>query len=367
MRALLLGWSALILVGCEASYALKQGWIHIRRLNSGIPIRSFINDPSTPPDERESALLILGSKAFGIDKLGLTRTDDFSSLVKIHEGAVAYLVFACPKDRLEPHLWRFPLVGALPYKGFFSLDDSLKEAKRLDGLGLDTYVTAAAAFSTLGWCRDPVYSTMLKMDRLDLVRTILHEMAHRTVFFPTNPKFNERFATFVGWMGTVEFMKYIHGARSPQAQRAIRALELERRFACLLERAHRMLNSIYQLSIPMEEKMSLRRRAFEEIRGWVMELSAAYSTGAFRGLEEATWNNALFMALWLYRYDATQLEELYNLLDRDLRSLVQTVLFWREEGLDPQEMLPVTMQEGNQAPSRVCLSLLTNHPSGSSK
>ena len=102
-----------------------------------------------------------------------------------------------------PYLNRFPLVGALPYVGFFRQADARRERARLERLGLDTYVRPVAGYSTLGITADPFYSSMLEGSDARIVEITLHEMVHGTVFPPGHAEWHESFATFVGpaWGG----------------------------------------------------------------------------------------------------------------------------------------------------------------------
>ena len=88
-------------------------------------------------------------------------------------------------------------MGRVPYLGFFRRKDAEPWIRRLENQGYETYIRTAGAYSTLGWFEDPVLPGMLKWSDYRLADTVLHELAHATVWIKGSVKFNESFASFV--------------------------------------------------------------------------------------------------------------------------------------------------------------------------
>ena len=107
----------------------------------------------------------------------------------------------------QPYTWWFPVVGRVPYKGYFDFDLAKKAEETLYDRGFDVYLRPSPAFSTLGWFNDPLLSTSLRADTLDLANTVVHELTHNTFYAPGSAVFNESFANFVGARGSAWFFR----------------------------------------------------------------------------------------------------------------------------------------------------------------
>jgi len=245
------------LTGC---YILTQAAGQIRMLLDSRNIDELLADPSVPGGTKLKLLRIREIKSFGESELGLSRSANYESFYDTKGRPITYIVSACRKDRFQPHTWWFPIVGEVPYKGFFDREDARAEALGLEAQGFDVALGTAAAYSTLGYFPDPVLSTMLDYPDEQLVALILHELTHGTIYLPGGTDFNEGLASFVGWQGALEFARRRHGIASEQYDRTVRAFASEERRDAKARELFKKLDELYRSNLPREETLKLREK-----------------------------------------------------------------------------------------------------------
>ena len=204
LALLVVGFAVLTPVG---RYLSRAAWAEGKILARRRPIARLIASPTTDAITRAKLELVLAARTFAVESLGLAARGSFTTYSRLDSDTLVLVVSAAHRDRLTFHTWWFPIVGRVPYKGFFSPMDALAEARRLEGDGMDTYVRAASAFSTLGWFNDPLVSSTLHEDSTSLANTVMHELTHNTFFAPGQVVFNESFASFVGAHGAMWFFR----------------------------------------------------------------------------------------------------------------------------------------------------------------
>lgn len=186
-------------------YILRAGWEEAKILSRRVPIEDVIADSATTPALRERLRLVLAARRYAVDSLGLEAGESFTTFAQLDRDTLVLVLSAAYRDRLEAYRWWFPVVGHLPYKGFFRPADALAAREDFEALGFDTYMRPASAFSTLGWFNDPLLSTTVRGDTVSLVNTVIHELSHNTLFVHGNAAFSESFASFIGARGAEAF------------------------------------------------------------------------------------------------------------------------------------------------------------------
>lgn len=241
--------------GC---YIVRQAVGQAGILLSQRDIRGMLADPDVPHATKEKLRLVRDIKEFGERVMGLTPSPNYESYYDTEGRPITWIVSACPRDSFRPYTWWFPIVGDVPYKGFFKREDAIDEARGLAAEGYDVAVGPAAAYSTLGYFADPVLSTMLGQPEEDLSSLLLHELTHGTVYVPGATDFNEGLASFVGWQGALEFARWRRGSDSPEYARAVRAYALEELRDALALELFAKLDELYRSGTPRSQVRELR-------------------------------------------------------------------------------------------------------------
>ncbi len=330
----LVAWYVSPEVRYVARAAVEEAGILWRRR----PIERVVADPATPPATRGKLELVRAARSFAADSLGLLAGESFTTYATVARDTLVLVLSASRSDRLAEKRWVYPIVGSVPYKGFFSFDAALREARELEREGMDTYLRVADAFSTLGWFNDPLLSTVMDEDSVDLAATVIHELLHNTLFVPGHVDFNESFATFVGYRGA-ERLFQSRGDTRLAARAAARwrdQLRLGRFYAQLLAE----LEAIYApgLSGPLvrEQRQRVFREAAAQLRG---PTGRALETIDGARFAEQPINNAVIIARRLYLTNLDRFDALYGRLGRDLRGVVAAVKEHTASGGNPWEVL----------------------------
>jgi predicted aminopeptidase len=185
----------LLLSGCRGAYLARLAYEEMRFLNSATPATEMLASAGDP--ERRRALeSLLSVRAFA-EREGLDVGGSYRKVADVSSASPFHVVTAAYADRLEPYTWWYPIVGGIPYRGYFDRARAEKFAAGLRAEGLDTMVVEASAYSTLGWLDDPLPSNVLDRGAGAVVVTVLHELVHQTFFAPDAVAFNETLATAV--------------------------------------------------------------------------------------------------------------------------------------------------------------------------
>ena len=300
------------LTGC-IGYVLQAGYHEAELLASRRPIHKILDSGVASAGEEQRLRLIPVLKAYG-RKLGLSSTENYDTVAWRWERSI-YNISACDPLSFTPRTWTFPIVGKVPYLGFFTEKDTNRWKVRLEKEGLDVWVRTAGAFSTLGWFRDPVLPDMLRWDEADLAETVFHELAHATLWVPGSVNFNESFASFVGEESAERYLADTYGPDSPVLVEA-RTLNVDYRgWQGLLHALFQDLDSVYKdPSRTPDQKLQRKAELFAALPDRVLASDLVMKERWAAASRRGVWNNA---RLYQYRTYNTDRDRFQALLQRN--------------------------------------------------
>ena len=299
--------------GCYYLQAAAGQWQVLKKRE---PIETVIEDTSTPTQLVERLMLVQEARTFSVDELALPDNKSYRSYADIERDYVVWNVFAAPEFSLEPRRWCFPVAGCVSYRGFFSRQAAYDESARLAKKGFDVAVGGVSAYSTLGNFDDPVLSSMLRWDDLQLVAVLFHELAHQVLYVKGDTGFNESFATAVEEFGMQRWLSSRGQHDDIKAYRERR--ELRQDLMALVASARDDLSTVFAAADSDEDKRHRKRARLEQLAG------VASTRLEQSGRDPASWlrgelNNARLVSMALYEGRLPAFRALLANCDEDIR------------------------------------------------
>jgi predicted aminopeptidase len=318
--------SAILLAGCEAGYigraAYEEGCILWRRK----PIDTVLARSDLPTEVRSRLETVLKVREFAGDHLGLNVGGAYTSISEVDKGAIVWVVMAAPRDSLEPYTWWFPIVGRIPYRGYFNKDHAEAEAAEMEQRGYDTMVRPAVAFSSLGFFNDPLLSNMLRVNHIELAGIIIHELFHRTYFLASDVMFDESAATYVGSAGAVKFFEASEGPGSADAAAARGILDADLKFGRFLNAQAARLTELYASGLPRDEILKRRVKIFESIKAEYAQLKPQLSGLERFDLDKQPLDNAVLINYLIYFHDLDSFAKLERIYGGNLHDTIKAII-----------------------------------------
>jgi len=319
--------AVLVLISAPTACYLSRGaWEEAKILSRRQPISEIVADPRTPKDAREKLKVVLAARQYAKDSLKLRTKDSFTTYSRLDHDTLVLVVSAAYRDTLKPYTWWFPIVGRVPYKGYFDFNAAKRDAKNLSADGFDVYVRPSDAFSTLGFFNDPLLNTTLKGDSLGLANTVIHELTHNTFYASGQAPFNESFAMFVGARGAAAFFR---SRGQPAAAAKVDAeWEDDKLLARFWTRVIKSLDSAYAAHpSDKEARIAARDTVYARTRvALVDEIAPQLKTISPLYAERVQLNNAALLARRVYATDLDVFDRVYEKEGRDLKRTIGRII-----------------------------------------
>lgn len=318
-------------------------------LHKAVPLESLLTPPegSSGPDPEDRTFVerILDIRRFAIEELGLQESANYTRYVAIDRDYLASVVSAAAQDSFTRHEWWFPVVGAVPYKGFFNPKDARREGEKLKKRGLDVWIRQVDAFSTLGWFSDPLYSYMRDYPVYRLADLIIHETLHATVYLKGRSQFNEALAEFVGSEGSRLYIEKTFGLDSAEYREMADSQADGAAYVALMQELIAELDALYARDTDREEKLHQKRLIIQAAQSrFDTNYETLFQSDNYRGFSRLPVNNAYLELFRLYYSGGDYLKDLYDRSGHDLPRFIALAKTLTPKG-DPQRQLEAAVSQ----------------------
>jgi predicted aminopeptidase len=331
MLIALLAALSLFTSGCYLAH-LARG--QVRLLCSRVPVEDLLRDPSTDPELRAKFDRVAEVRGYAKD-LGLDVGDRYTEYAPWPGDFVVTTVVAARPGEVIPVTSWFPIVGSVPYRGYFDEASATAEAERLRHENLDVCQQKVRAYSTLGWFDDPLTGPMLRQDDGTLVETLFHELLHATVFVPGDPEFNEGVAAFFGQEARIQFYRDRDGAAAGERER--RLVSEQRSLRAEILEFRRAVEALYTAEPASPARDAKRAKLEAEARGRIAALELTDRDASELGARIILGDACLAIS-GTYHADNARLTAVLDSLGDDLHAFLTRVESAAEAD-DPREAL----------------------------
>lgn len=296
-------------VSCAVGYVVKQGYFQAKLLCGARPIESVLSEDEITLAQKEKLQEILDLRHFVQKEMALTPGSNYSK-VNMTWSEKIYNVSASKALAFEPYTWWFPIIGTVPYKGFFDKDDALAEVRMLKDLNYDVFLGMVGGYSTLGYFSDPVWPQMLEKREGALAELIIHELAHATVYFNNQSDFNESFANFVGRKGALQYLAEKYGPNSEQYLSTKNIQEDEDKYSKFMWQLYQKLAGVYESNGSDDKKLLEKQRIIAEAPAEYKKVD--FASAEYKQYFPRELNNAILMSFKRYNSDQSVFLQLYE-------------------------------------------------------
>jgi predicted aminopeptidase len=319
VAVLIVGYTTAYTTSSEVRYLHRAGVEESRLLVARRPIADLVADTSLAPEVRARLSLVLEARDFAAT-LGLDARETYTLYADVGRDTLLLVLTASGADCICPVTWKYPIAGRVPYKGFFDPEEGRRAAADLERRGYDVNLRPSAAFSTLGWFNDPLLSTALERDSVELVALVIHEIAHNTLWVKGNVAFNESYAQYVGYRGAEAF--FLARNDTIAARRAADRWHDEKVLGDFYGRLVARAESLYvtrpDTAALRAGKVALAAWAREEFEGPVGSVLRTVQVTPSATASSRPINNARLVGITIYRTNLPKFDAWHARYDGDL-------------------------------------------------
>jgi predicted aminopeptidase len=294
--------SALLLIAIirpiNGSYLTQAISGHFRIMNSRVSIEKLLLSNQLDIETRNKLKMVLNVREYASKVLGLPENKSYTLFSEIDGKYPGWNVYCAPKFSVEPKKWCFPVAGCVVYRGYFSRQKAVKFAGKMEEKGFDVFIGPFSAYSTLGWYDDPILSSHLLLDSIQLAGLIIHELAHQEVYAAGDSRFNEGFAVSVEHVGVLKWLKSI--GREDQVIQALKKWKEEEMKTAQILNTRSQLNFIYQNFQESNVLAQKKDSIFQLLKKYLLKADSAGKNLPKTDGDDFELNNAYFAPISTY-------------------------------------------------------------------
>ncbi|HUW82070.1 MAG TPA: aminopeptidase [Phycisphaerae bacterium] len=315
---------AALVPGCMCGYAVSAVLGELDLLANVQTIEEALAGDDLTEHQKQRLRYAVGVRDYAAEQIGLYVGNSYETFFNTHGQPLAYNLSACPPDQLEPLTWTFPIVGTFEYLGFFDRTQAEAFRDAVIDAGFDVFFYEVDAYSTVNIVPDPIYSSMLERDDIDLAEVVLHELTHNTVF-SGDIVFNESIATFVQRAAALRFLADTYGDEDAEIVDRARGRHAdEDLFTEWIDELYDELRALYGSERSREAKLTEREDIIEQARIRFADdyLPLLFEPENYSGVLSAEINNAVVLAYRRYHSNFDTYQEAFEELDSSFPRLL---------------------------------------------
>jgi len=304
------------------SYTAKSAYFQMEMLNSRQSIDKVLAQNLLPQEQAERLAMVPKIKKFG-ENLGLSPTKNYGTYT-VNWNRTILVFCACKPLAFQNETWIFPVVGKIPYLGFFRMKDARPWVNKYEAEGWDVWLRTAGAYSTGGKFKDPVTPAILENNEWRLAELISHELAHSTVWKKGQTDFNETFANVVGEEISDRWMIAHYGADSTELRQMREQRKDKQTFYQIINGLYNELNIIYcDKQFTDEQKLNLKNQLIISLQSRILNSNMTNKLGYANYVSRETWNNARLSQYRTYNNSREMFDALLAKYNGDIRSFIK--------------------------------------------
>jgi predicted aminopeptidase len=290
---------ALLVTLSGGCYLLQSAQGQLALMSKREPISGVIDKPGTSAALRAQLESVTAIRDFASRELGLPDNGSYKKYADIGRPYVVWNVVAAPEFSVDPKRWCFPIVGCVAYRGYFVEGRARRFAAGLHAQGFDVVVGGVAAYSTLGHFDDPILSSMVSWNDVELASIIFHELTHQLLYVSNDASFNEALATTVEEEGVRRWLEA--QGRDKDLRDHLLQQQRYREVIALMNATRKNLSALYAGGLPPPLMRERKRETVEALRESYAALKAQWGGHApFDAWFEQDLNNAHLASIATY-------------------------------------------------------------------